>query len=276
MSNQESPAGKQANSFRPRFSWPMRFFLFIVIFDIAFHSLAILLPYQEWCDEFDLRRYPRRLPTQAELAKIAGQPVQADEPYPVPERIAESMDSVWEYLKPWPAPEARRKIHTYQDGLRFAVCWLTSRLGFAENLAGINQDWQMFSPNVSRRKYITRSRLVYADSSTRIVRQLADPEDLTHYSHWFEEKILDYELNTDDGDSDCCHGYCNYLSHKFATNDKGSTLKKIELFWVRYDFAPPGVDAMEFYQKQNGPPPSQVGPTFFVYDVKTRKGRMLE
>ena len=49
----------------------------------------------------------------------------------------------------------------------------------------------MFSPNVSRRKTMTRARLFYADGSERIVRIHGDPVDLNAYSHWNEEKVLD-------------------------------------------------------------------------------------
>src|SRR4051812_24169366 len=186
-----------------RFSWPMRIFLTVLLFDIVFRSLSILLPTGEWAQDLDLRFYPVRPYTRAEAeaarrreraalgASTAGLlaspqgPLSAastlhlGRPDPVLEDALETLDSVWTYGKPWPGPSTRARIHSGEDVGKFVLCWLTSRLEFLENLVGVNQDWPMFSPSVGRRKFISRARLTYAEGSTATVRMLSDPEDLT-------------------------------------------------------------------------------------------------
>ena len=50
---------------RPRFGWPLRIFLALLVFDIVFHSLAAIFPYRDWLERKELRRFPKRLPTWA-------------------------------------------------------------------------------------------------------------------------------------------------------------------------------------------------------------------
>jgi hypothetical protein len=161
---------------------------------------------------------------------------------------------------------------------RWAFCWASSRLELWENLVGFRQQWQMFSPGASRRKWVTRARLIYSDGTTRVVRNHGDPEDLTRYSHWFEEKILDHELAVDDDEdrADEALGYCNLLAHRHARNKAGRPLKTIRLFQVRYDLTPPGADARAWLEAQTGPPPDQVFPDFYEYDVANRDGKFLK
>jgi hypothetical protein len=277
----------------------MRVFLGVLLFDIVFRSLSILLPTGEWARDLDMGFYPVRPFTRAEaetarrrgaaalgastvgLLASAHGPLPAacllhlGRPDPVLEDALVTLDSVWNYFKPWPGPATRARIYSGADVGKFVLCWLTSRLGFLENLVGINEDWPMFSPSVGHFKYVGRAWLTYADGSTRTVRLLSDPDDLTHFSHWFQEKRLDHEGKVRPGEAgaDDCLGYCNLLAHRYARNEDGAALKRIDLFRVRYDFPPPGVDARAFLEAQNGPPADRVYPIFYTFDAETRHGQ---
>jgi hypothetical protein len=254
----------------------MRIFLCVLLFDIIYRSLSVLLPWSDWISDLDMKKYPRRLATREERERLAAQAT-ADNPNPVLKETMLALDSIWEYWKPWPGPDTRDRMNSRQDRVKFALAWLTSRLDFVENVVGINEEWPMFSPGVSKRKWVARARLIYADGSQRIIRNHGDPEDLTRYSHWFEEKILDHELKVEDDERsiDEAFGYCNLLAHRYSRNDAGKELKTIRLFMVRYDFPPPGADARAFLAAQNGPPKDQVYPDFYEYDVARRHGKFL-
>src|SRR5262249_9422849 len=163
----------------------------------------------------------------------------------------------------------------WECGGKFALCWLNTRLDFLECLAGIDQEWPMFSPNVSRGRRIARARLVFADGGEQIVRQTADPEDLTRYAHWNQEKVLDYELHVNDDQEDATFGWCNLLAHRHPHNEQGSPLARILVFLVRYEYPPPDVDARAFLRAQTGPPPDQVAAPYYEYDARARRGKML-
>ena len=260
-----------------RFGWGMRLFLGLLLFDIVFRSFSIMIPWAEWAQELEITTRPRRLPTRAEFAEMR-EKADEDELDPVVDDLSRVADSMWEYWRPWPEPSARRKIRTWGDGGRWTLVWITSRLEVAENILGINEEWPMFSPNVGKIRRVVRARLTYADGSVRTVRSRGDPEDLTHYSHWFKEKVLDHELKLREGrgNADDDWGYCNLLRHRHPTSDGGSPLAKIDLFLVRYDLPPPGVDAREWLAEQSGPPADRVQPDFYTFDAKTNKGECLD
>jgi hypothetical protein len=269
----------------PRFSWPMRIFLFLLVFDMVFHSLAVLLPIKKWCKEILVDRFPERLPTAEEREKLAHYDevaafylgpgvIAVDKPDPVCERVMKSMDSIWEFFMPWPDSYSRKKIKNWGDGSKFVVCWLTTRLGFFEQLFRIPQRWTMFSPNVGKSDTMVRARLVYEDGSERLVRTSADPVDLTHYGHWWKEKILQYETKLDE-DYDARMGWCNLIAHRNRVNDKGSKLVKIYLIKVRIVYPEPDEeDIEEFMRAQNDEDDLhwRTKPPFWEYDVKTREG----
>jgi hypothetical protein len=261
-----------------QFSWPMRVFLSFMVFWIVFRSLSVLIPWEDWArEEFEMRRKPVRLPTPAEIRDLAAK-ANEENSAPVFAEVMRSVDSFWLFLQPWPDASVRAKIHSPGDLGRWSLCWANSRLDFVESVVGFNQEWPMFSPNVGKRRSLARARLIFTDGQEQIVRLLADPKDLTNYSHWFQEKILDYELKiTDDANAgDECFGYCNLLMHRHASNDKGAKLKEIRLFMVRYEFCPPGENPTAWYQAQTGPPADQVGPDFYLFNVETRNGRAIE
>jgi hypothetical protein len=296
-----------------RFGWPLRLFLAFLLFDIVFRSLSVLFPWADWAEELKMRTMPERLATRAELARKVAEARPGESP--VLEDVMVACDSIWEYFKPWPGPETRPLLGSWQSRGRFVLCWLSSRLEFCENVVGINEEWPMFSPSTSRKKYLTRARLFYADGSERILRNHADPEDLTRYSHWNQEKVLDHELHVSDGknrQSDA-FGYCNLLSHRHARNENGAELIRIRLFSIRYDLTPPDVaDVREYLRARTGPPLDQAAvagvaalawggphdtvidccfalrvaqspilpwgqyyPDFYDYDVASREGRYL-
>jgi len=260
----------------PRFGWPMRIFLFVLVFNMVFRSHMSLFPWTDWMEELEMERRPVRLASQREIANLASRASEAN-PHPLRDDLLASADSVWEYWRPWPSPKTRPKLRTGKDWTKYTLAWMSSRFDFVETILGINQDWPMFSPNVSKKKWLTRCRLIYADGSQKIVRQTADPEDLTCYSHWFQEKILDYELHIREGEGRVvdCEGYCNLLAHRHPRSEGDSPLARIELFQIWYAYCPPGEDPVAFYRAQNGPPADQVSPTFFKYDAATKSGKML-
>jgi hypothetical protein len=274
----DAPApGPPKPPYPTRFGWGMRALLSFLIFIMFFRGFSVLWPTDEWAADLDMSTMPRRLPTRAELAELrAG--ASEDNPDPVREDLMRTLDSAWDYFRPWPGPDTRARMRTRTDVGKWALTWMSSRLELFENVAGFNEEWPMFSPSVSRKKYVARARLVYADGGEKVVRGKCDPEDLTRYSHWWEEKVLDHELKIKEGGEGKGRdnaGYCNLLAHRFPVNENGSPLRTIYLFLVRYDLTPPGADAREWLSKQSGPPPEQVYKDFFAYDVPTRTSTIL-
>jgi hypothetical protein len=261
----------------PRFGWPMRLFLGLLLFDVVFRSLAVLVPWADWAGELDMRLRPTRLPTRAELAELAARAT-PEGPNPGGEEVMEAFDSVWRFGRPWPGEGSRKRIRTAGDGGKYAFCWLCSRLRFVEGVCGIDQEWPMFSPSVAHGLWVPRARLVFADGAEQVVRPAAAPPDPTRYAHWAQKKVLGYELKVRDGPghADDCFGWCNLLAHRHPRNEAGAPLVRVVVFQVRYDLPPPGADARAWLAAQAGPPPEQVCPDFYEYDVATRHGKCLE
>lgn len=253
----------------PRFSWPMRIFLGFLLFDIVGHSLMTLSPYRDWLESKDIPRFPRRLPTWDEVAdaEAKGTADWSDD-------IFASLDSAWDYFKPWPAKKVRQQLEGPADQAMYALSWLSSRLDFVEAAVGISQRWTMFSPNATKETTVARFRLYYADDSSLVYRVLADPEDLTHYSHWFEEKLLDCELRVP-YDYDARVGFCNFLAHRYAKNSAGAPLQSIYIYKIPYRYPGPHEDAVAVLRSQNGPPNWDAdGPTW-RYDPISRESHKL-
>lgn len=276
------PSPKPARP-RPRFRCGMRLLLSLLVFDMVFRSLGVLLPHEQWREEIRIETLPQRPPTLREMDELAAKATEAD-PCPVTDRWMESADSAWDFLKPWPSAAVRATLAErlrcgecgWELGGKFAFCWLITRLGFVENLAGVNQDWQMFSPNVSKGKDLIRWRLEFADGSHEIHRIGSDPADLTRYSHWWEEKIILAETSPRRW-TDARYGYANYLRHLRPANDAGSPLARIVMFEVRYEYPGPDVDdPAEFLRRQSGPPADQIRPDVWEFDVATKTGRRLD
>jgi hypothetical protein len=61
MSDLAPPAPPGAPA-RRRFSWPMRIFLPVLLFDIAFRSLTVAVPWADWGREMDMRLRPGPAP----------------------------------------------------------------------------------------------------------------------------------------------------------------------------------------------------------------------
>jgi hypothetical protein len=258
----------------PRFSWPMRLFLGFLVFDIAFHSLAALTPYRVWMEEMGLKRFPKRLPTWEEISQLS-EPAGEGKPDPLVGRVLDSFDSVWAHFKPWPSKELFGKLSSWDDRGMYALSWIASRLDFYESVVGAPQRWTMFSPSVAQSVTVPRLRLLFQDGTTQVIRMGADPEDLTRYSRWLQEKILDCESDLF-SDYDARVGYCHYLTCKHPTNAAGSPLTKILIYKVRYHYPEPGEDPMEVLRPQNGPPDWDRNGPHWVYEVSTRRARRLE
>jgi hypothetical protein len=251
----------------------------------------------DWADQYDVDLYPVRLSTAAELAEKSRKATD-DNPHPVAEDFLDTADALWDYWRPWPGKKTRAKIKSWDDGAKVAACGVYGRLAFLEHLCGVNENWPMFSPSVAAVNYHTRARLVYEvdrddEESDRIVRQNVEPEDYGRYSHWFMERVTNYETRVDDDDAKPCYGWCNYLVHRYPQNARGAPLVKIVLFQVKVYYPPPGTDPGPHYAEQNrltvSPPrapgsfrsdpersAAQVLPDFYEFDVAERKGRLLK
>ncbi len=269
--------GAASTASTPRFRWPMRLFLGFLLFDIVFHSLAALTPYRDWLEDMGLERFPKRLPTSQELAELRekssnqGQDAQAESP--VADRVMQTLDSFWDYCKPWPDPATRRRLTTWEDRWAYGFCWLTSRLDFVEHLVGVPQRWTMFSPNAAKKTAVGRFRLLYEDGTFDDIRLICDPPDLTRYVHWFEEKILDCDIAVAK-DPDARRGYCSFLAHHHGKNATGAPLKTIYFYKITYRYPSPWEDAVEVLRSQNGPPSWDAeGPSHVCEPERDRHGR---
>jgi hypothetical protein len=261
----------------PRFSWPMRLFLCYLVTNIVFRSLGVLLPWPDWSEELAMERTPRGLPTRAEMSDLAKNAA-PDGPDLAVEEVFRAFDSVWDFLRPWPGRETRAKLEDGLDWGKWSVAWLSSRFEFIECLVGFDQEWPMFSPSVAKERWLARARLSYADGSVEIIRQNADPEDLTCYSHWFQEKILDHELHVraNRRRAASCQGYCNLLAHRHSTSAAGSSLQRISLYDVCIKYPAPDEDPAAVLRAQNNEkdlPADQIGPVFYIYDVAKWQGK---
>jgi hypothetical protein len=217
-----------------RFGWGMRLLLGVLLFDMIFRGFSALYPWEQWAGELAVAGAPpKRLPTRAEMAAAPDGGRQA---------TAEALRDFPEYFVPWPGAETRERLASPVDAAKWGPVWLVTRLAVLENIAGIDQEWPMFGPNVRKVRHLARARLRFADGSERTVRLVSDPEDLTRYSHWFEEKVLDHEglVGPGSGQNNNNAGYCNLLLHRHPRNAAGSPLRTIELYMVRYDAPPPG------------------------------------
>jgi hypothetical protein len=273
-----SPSVTPPSPPRPRFSWPMRFFLGFVLFDMVFHSFAALVPYGSWCKEYEIAKMPRGLPDPELREELARASVEADHNL-LTERVMSSFDSLWEYWRPWPGPESRKKMSDLEDVSKVAVAWTATRLDFIEHLFRVKQGWIMFSPNVGKYDEVYRARLVFADGSKETVRTIAEPADLVHFDSFrfgSEKWLISTWTRIGEGDEDSQRGFCNLLAHRRPRNEAGSALKIIYLVSVRYNYPKPGEDAREFMESQKVPLGEEKNAPFYEYDVTTRKGRKIK
>jgi hypothetical protein len=274
----------------------MRLLLAFFLTHVVGESLVTIFPIDQFADQLDMRRRPRRLPTCEEQQKLLAEATD-DNPAPLADEVTASLDSVWEFHKPWPSHDTRKAMQerawerrliqadggppawlgNWGDRGKFVLAWVGYRLEWQERLLGFDQSWRMFSPSVGKGDWIVRARLVYEDGSEVVVHSLADPEDLTRFRtpRFGSEKILQYSLKLEKHDTRRV-GYCNLLSHRHATNEAGSPLVKILLVKIGYDYPSPWEDVRAELKAQIGPPDWEKTPPFFEYDVKKREGKELE
>ncbi len=253
-----------------RFSWPMRFFLGVMLFFLVYRPFCILYPWKDWLEHLQMDDAPARLATRAEREKLAAS-ASPEKPFPVTDSLLGTLDSVWGFFKPWPGANTRARIRERRDYATFAVCWVNSRAHFVEALLLYNTEWSMFSPSVSTRKSMPRARLIYADGSTDEVASDTEPADRTHYFRFCECRVLNYQFKVRPGASLSCAGYCNWLAHRHAEKD-GAPLKTIRLYVVSYDLPAPGVDGRAYWQDAQ----PEGDDDFYEYDVAERHGRKLD
>ncbi len=257
-----------------RFSWLMRVFLCLFLGDMVVRSFLSLSPYDSvWSYELSVDLFPKRLPTQAEFNRIVagthpdGQITRAG-------RLFDSVASVGLYFSPVPSEATQEHLRGATDYAKYAIVWTASRLRFVGSLVGVDQNWPMFSPNVSDSDTVGRIRLVFADGATQIWHSEADPPDITNYSHWFQEKQLQVATKLP-RDQECRLGYCNWLWHQVPKNSAGAPLTRIEMFKVDYVYPTPRQDAFTFLDAQRTAQHNREEP-FWMYDVATRTGKYVE
>ena len=162
---------------------------------------------------------------------------------------------------------------------KYVFAWLASRLDIVENICGINEEWPMFSPNAGRGDRVARARLQYADGTDRLIRQRSEPADLTHFSRWNEEKILDHETKVKwSRREDECWAYCNLLSYRYPENENRSPLRRILLYSVFIDYPKPGdpdprgflLRQMELIRDHNS---EQALRTFYTFNLAEDRDR---
>ena len=231
----------------PRFSWPVRILLFLVLFHMFFRSTDVLYPWEDWLHELNLKRMPRGLPTRAELAKMLTEAEGSRAP--AWKEFKECAASLVRYWNPVPADKTKKELTSEMAWLKYGLAWTASRLQWCECILGYDQEWPMFSPNVGRRRYVTRARLQYDDGSEITIRPRSEPEDLTSYSRWTQGKIIGIDrfvFSDHSMRSYACPGYCNFLAHRYARTANGSLLRSIVLYEVKFLFVPPDEDPHAF------------------------------
>lgn len=264
----------------PRFRWPVRILLFVVLFHMLFRSTDILYPWEDWLYELNMKRMPRGLPTREELAKLREE-ANGDEL--VAKRWKECGSSLARYWNCVPTDETREKINSNADWVKYGLAWTASRLQFCECIVGIDQEWAMFSPNVGKRRYMTRARLFFEDGTEFTVYSRSEPDDYTSYSRWGEGKTLgvDRFVFSDHGMRyDACPGYCNFIAHLHPKNDNGSPLQAILLYEFKVHFVPPGEDPHAFLTAEmeatRDHRQERTRYAFYHYTPKTKSGRFVE
>ncbi len=258
----------------------MRLFLAYFLFDMFSRSLIMLTPAEDdWIDELGMKTKPMALPSREELKQI-DEGSHPDSYTSRADRWRASGKSAARYFLPYPTDNTLDKMRA-ADGLervgmvgKYAMVWLSSRMGFVGRMVGVDQDWPMFSPNVGRDDTVARLKLIYDDGSEVEHRLVCDPVDLTAYSHWFEEKRLQTACKVH-RDYDTRLGYCHMVAHHYARHENGAKLVRILVFKCTYNYPSANDDEQEWLAEQTGPPPSQIDPPFWEYDVATRTGRRL-
>ena len=273
----------------PRFSWPMRIFLGFLLLDIVFHSYVAVTPYREWCEELGIETTPAKgLPSPEKCRELEASASDTD-PTPVEDRVWEAFDSAWDFFKPWPSAQTRRKMNGWPDRGKYVVCWLTTRLDFLNNLIRFDQSWPMFSPNVGTWDFYIRVELVYEmpdrlgllagglgrvheEVSKEYVSNVAYPEDLTRYQslRFFTEKVLQYETKLEK-DYEARYGYFNLIATRRRSNDRGWRLKSIFIYKKVVEYPKPGEDPVSILRAQQGPAFWKDVSPDWEYEVKRRK-----
>src|SRR5262245_10308696 len=218
---------------KPRFGWPMRLFLGLLVFDMVFRSLSALVPYKDWCKDLQIARAPQALPAPRERQELRQRAQEG--PDPVVERVWESADDVWRFWKPWPGPNTRPHLKTATDHGKFVFCWVATRLGFLGSLLRVPHRWTMVSPNVYQAEECVGPHPRHADGSTETISNVSEPASPVRYDsfRFLTEKRLQYLTRTLD-DDEARLGYCNLLAHAHPVNEQASPLVTIWLVKVRY------------------------------------------
>jgi len=88
----------------PRFSWPVRIIIFLVLFHMIYRSTDVLYPWEDWLHELKIERMPRPLPTRGDLTKLLEKSEGSYEP--VIKEFKECFASLPRYWNPAPKEES--------------------------------------------------------------------------------------------------------------------------------------------------------------------------
>ena len=249
-----------------RFGWGMRLLIGALVFDMVFRTMYWTVA--EWgVVSADVRHAPMALPSREELAAIdAGTHPEGYESRG--ERYTASMRSVAEFAVTGERP---REATTWAEA---GPRWLMTRLVFIGHLTGMDQTWQMFA-SASRARWMMHVQLRFADGSTQVFYGRSHPRDLTRAAHSFEEKRLQAELNSLSRPG-AMLGYSHWLAHRYKKNAAGARLATIEFSHFYLQRAPPGEDPRDNLRRQSDRPQRQIGPVYWIYDVGTGTGQLVE
>lgn len=251
-----------------RFSWPMRIFLLLFLFDMFARDVLTLTPCDGWQEEFDVATYPQALPTVAECGQLMDG---SDGGQRLAGRFGECLQSAARHLTPWPTAAERERIDSPAAAGRYAGAWIAARCRFVGKVVGIDHGWPMFSPSVARTDTVARMKLIYADGTSEVYHSWCDPPDLTHYSRWWHKRPLHVAARLHSHET-ARLGFSNWLVHHRGANDAGSPLVRIDYYKIEFEYTPPDADAAAYLAEQTAARADLVEPPFWSYDVATKTG----
>ncbi len=234
----------------------MRLFLVLFVADMLGRSLISVTPFaDEWGDELGIDDVPKLVPRDRDS-------------------LRSRVSSLAAFFDPRSAGNSAKVDARARQRLKTIVTWAGFRLAFVEGLVGIDQDWPMFSPDIATESRHGRFELLYRDGTQLEVRSSTDPEDLTDFTRFLDEKRLQAS-EAAISDADALLGYCNMLSHRHPKSPSGAVLEYIVVSIVEYAHPPPGVEPGEFLEAQNDPANQRIDRDLWYFDASTGQGRLL-
>ncbi len=252
------------------YRWTLRVFISVSVASIVLRSaFNVGMHHMPWLEELEMHTVPSALPSRTERAEIAAH---RSAKYPsLGQRLLATSASVWRFAQPWPSTRTSSHLHDQASWLKYVAVWSHTRLEFLGRLIGVEERWTMYSPSVGTSRRVVRAVLHFEDHSRIEVRSLAEPEDLTTFVRPFAQRRLQHDINIANLD-DVRLGWARSLASIHRQNQHGSPLAAIALHTVKHTLAPPNVDSLAFWSKENLQPIA--GPPFWRYDPETGEGTL--